>query len=156
MNTEKIIMKGFDCTFESHWYGSNHTVIVAESIGKAKSKFLRLCEYDNEYFKCIRIRRNKIYDLLENISDERCKNLNREQIHKMNHAIGNDFFKEEPYRNRYVIENDEDWEDLVRNGYAEKYRALNMNYYCVTKIGLQLLYSMQPIPRWRKEKVSYF
>lgn len=65
---------------------------------------------------------------------------------KMAHAIGHDF-KDKPYRNRYVIEHDEDFEYLRSIGLAEKANALDMNYYYLTALGIEVICSDKPIFR---------
>ena len=43
------------------------------------------------------------------------------------------------YRNHYQIDDDCDWNTLVKKGFAKKSRNLDMNFYIVTKKGISKL-----------------
>lgn len=68
-------------------------------------------------------------------------NVTVEQLENMMHALGvNPSIKKlKMYRNRYIIDNDDSWNDLVNKGLAIQCNSLNMNYYCVSETGKQLI-----------------
>jgi len=94
------------------------------------------------------VRRDPAKDLIECVPHIKASELSEQQIKEMGHAIGHDYFKE-PYRNRYVVEHSDSWEDLISKGMAEKSKAFGtQNYYWVTYLGIEVITSLQPIPRY--------
>lgn len=95
----------------------------------------------------VRCKRAKDYDLVENPNpSDWIAKLTPSTIDKMCHAIGHDY-KKEPYRNRYVVNHDEEWEYLIQNDLAVKRMHLEMNVYHLTDKGIQVILSSKPIFR---------
>lgn len=152
-----IVLKAFQYTYtwvDGYPYSCGWDSVHAETVSKAKGKVFRSSEWDDfkGFMNTIRIRRHKLHDLVENEVHPLAAQLSPDQIGKMKHTIGEDYYGQnndgEPYRNRYVIENDDDFEYLITLGLAEKSNRLNLNYYWLTDLGIDVIRSLVPIPRW--------
>lgn len=73
-----------------------------------------------------------------NLSD-----VSSEQLRKMTHALGIGR-KSKPYRNYYSLSSpNQDWEDLIQKGFAQKYKGINGGtsvVYYVTYEATKLIY----------------
>ncbi|RYD56992.1 MAG: hypothetical protein EOP56_09300 [Sphingobacteriales bacterium] len=143
-----VLKKAFRCTYT---WADNHDgdLYWASDVSQAKRDFFQRSEGEKEDFLCIRAKRAPDFDLLENPNPHPLLNeLSDKQKGKMEHAIGHDYYKDEPYRNRYVCENDDDMECLISKGLAHKgSRLLDSNVYWLTELGIAVIKSAHPIYR---------
>lgn len=158
MKKEIIIKKAFQCTDAEDWkYLDSHflskdyfsKIVYADTASKARYKTILETDCYELKFKDVRVRGSFQNDLLLNEPHVLHIQINKSQYSKIAHAIGHDF-KEDPYRNRYCIDNDPEWDDLVGKGLAESGHAIGQKYYWLTDLGLTVILSMNPIPRYVK------
>lgn len=151
---EIIYKKAYECTYYDWWkvdscIGDAYAqTIYAETASKARYAFyLDLSEhYEKEIFMKIKVRRSKYQDLLMPEPHAAIAELSKEQISKMKHAVG--FDSAVPgHRNYYQVANDDDWEYLVKMGYAAKGENLNLPYFYLTDIGKEIVWSIKPQKR---------
>ena len=67
--------------------------------------------------------------------------LTKIQIENISHALGLDY-KKIPFRNRYNCNLNQDWEDLLKRGYARRYEVRNCAgkyMYTVTTLGIAFI-----------------
>lgn len=125
-------------------------LIHAASAGKARYQYWLSSECDQEDILQIKVRRDPMFDLMENTSDPIVPLLTREQLGNMGHAIGQDWHSKEPYRNRFImygLAKDEGFECLVGLGLAESWCRMDTQCYSLTKRGIDVIKSTQPIYR---------
>lgn len=163
MIRETIIKKCWQCTFGKWWFidygitthGNHHAeVVYAVTKTQAKSIFLKTNDDGmvNAWIR-VNVRRLPEMDLLKREPHPILKSLTDAQVRKMKHAVGmgnevltNDTF----YRNRYVVLNDSDWDDLIAKGLALKYVDTNLEYYYLSREGKNAMISLLPIKRFEK------
>jgi hypothetical protein len=154
----KIIEKAFRCSIAKIWSGYDcdlEEVFHAENASKARMKAFRSWgaeEFRNfDFMFKIKVKRAPNSDLVENNLHPLSKHLYPEVVYKMLHAIGwqhQAIHSKDPYRNRYVCEHDEDFENLIPLGLAKKQRWLDTKFYYLTELGIDVIHSTRPIPRY--------
>lgn len=149
----KIIEKAYEYSYT--WADNFKTGPwdITHGATRAQAKVNAFRHGEGENFKDIfnmRLRRRKEFDFVENTPHELVEQLSPEALNKMLHAIGNDS-AERPYRNRYVIDYDDDFEHLITLGLATKATRLDMNVYFLTELGITVAQSTQMAIRHRLE-----
>ena len=126
-----------------------HIVKIVEKTGSARYKGDDGIEYG---LVGVAINKGASWDLIEQDDDH---------ISKMLHALGISYHNDDvlipnkryrpyptSYRNHYQIKIDEDWEEMIKLGYADKGTSIDLNYYYVTKEGKEYLKEMGY--RWKE------
>lgn len=138
----------YSYTWADNYRTGGWDIVHGKTRGEAKMNAYRNSESDRfEDLFDMRLRRRPELDRCENIPHELLSTLTEEQKSNMLHTIGNDM-STEPYRNRYVVEHDESFEDLISKGLAGKARRLDMNVYYLTELGIKVIQSTMPIARF--------
>ncbi len=170
---EKIVSRAFECTYFD-WFDIDHyhpaysnekaysETIHAETASKARYKFFMGLDWNRnnrkELFTQIKVRRLKHLDLIEDDPHPALTQLTESQLSKMKHAVGMEGdlqhnIKFGFYRNRYVVPNDEDFNQLVAIGLALKSKNdSGLEYYYLTDEGQKVIRSLLPITRQYKYK----
>jgi hypothetical protein len=162
MSTPRIVQKSFEVTNAPDWALSDrqeayYTVTVrAASPSKAKGRTLARAmdawDLDRKqraaFLLSLKVRRIPLNDVVENVRHPLADQLSEAQLHKGLHAIGGDSATYDPYRNRYVIPGDPDWEGLIELGLARQARALDSHFYYLTPLGIEVVMSTRPISRY--------
>ncbi len=158
MMSSTVIKKGFAVFLSKAVTGYDcdlHETVYAKSAAAAKYQAFRQWEFENiKIMLAMQSRRSKYMDLLKNTPHELAGQLTEKQLDKMRHALGYRVdlpAPEEPFRNRYVVNHDEDLEPLIPAGLIVKGNRLDMNVYFVTDLGIKVINSLQPITRWQLE-----
>ena len=151
----KPIKKCYEYTYGYNWKELDfqlksdplRSICYADTPEKAKAiatNFVKEFLVKFDYTK-LRVRRHPTYDLFENQNKhELLSKISDEQLTKMKHACGVVKEKQKTFtRNYFQIEHDEDWEMLIELGVANKRKALSLNYYFLTDVGLDIINSTQ-------------
>jgi len=156
-----IVQKAYECTTSPSWWQINpheyfYGVYHAENASKARMMALR--DWEGVYKELLvstRVRRRHDCDMVENFADPLSTQITKEMFDKAFHAIGRKAVNQ-PSRNRYISNTDDDFEKLIEIGLADKRETNSLIFpeqwmYFLTKKGIDVIVSMQPIERRNKQ-----
>lgn len=154
----KVLQKAYRASFTWSDCPMYHGQLIhADSAKQARSKYFNKSECEKDDFINIRVRRDKMFDLMENVPDGILSTLSPETIKLMGHTIGFDWYSIQPYRNHFAMAGpakQPEFEQLIKLGLAEGWIRIGSQCYGLTQEGIRVIKTTRPIYRFHHEKVS--